>query len=188
MSNLINAPTVVFDSKTKKNLEEHLKNHTGENSYQCSKCIKTFATKRKLDYHMKYHMVSKCSLCPAEFTALSDLWQHKKNKHDGKSIQCEKCLSTFINTQQLRQLKLSQHGHDTEKLFQCQLCPSVVNNQAHLSEQMETHTVDKPWINVIPALIKVKENKTWNPIKLFIVRRNPSNATCAHPASSVRRI
>ena len=65
----------------KKILTQHVKNHSGENLYQCNLCEKVFSQKAYLTEHTRIHTGEtpyQCIQCPFAFSQQNHLKKHIK--------------------------------------------------------------------------------------------------------------
>ncbi len=91
--------------------------HTGEHSYTCPQCGRSFTHRQTFNAHIRIHTGEK------PFT-------------------CQKCGKSFT---QIGNLKVHKRIHDGEKPFVCQQCGKCFSVKVTLKRHMRIHTREKTY-------------------------------------------
>ena len=118
------------------NLKAHINTHTGFKPYCCQVCMRAFAQKSNLNYHMKSahnpNRPFKCDSCEKSFKTKEELTRHIENKHD---------VVTEISDDGIKLVKYPKKGRaSTKKLHGCPYCGKCFGQSFNLKLHINTHT------------------------------------------------
>ncbi|XP_064787120.1 zinc finger protein 329-like [Oncorhynchus masou masou] len=129
----------------KHNLPNQMRIHTGEKSFSCGDCGKSFNRKMSLTEHKLTHTGEKpfsCGDCGKSFNRKGHLTIHKLTHTGEKPFSCVDCGKSFNRKGHLTIHKLTHTG---EKPFSCGDCGKSFNRKGHLTMHNLTHTGEKPF-------------------------------------------
>ncbi|XP_034399959.1 proteoglycan 4 [Cyclopterus lumpus] len=90
---------------TKRDMEAHIRMHTGEKPFHCNLCEKKFARRVELNVHLRWHNGEKrhwCPFCGKGFLDFNNLKRHKYIHTGEKPHSCAHCPKSFTQSGHLK--------------------------------------------------------------------------------------
>ncbi|KXJ08096.1 Protein suppressor of hairy wing [Exaiptasia diaphana] len=101
---------------------------------KCSQCTKKFATKTKLDYHLRTHKkLFECSVCQKKFAIKKTFDRHLRTHKD--PFKCSHCEKKFPS-----KTKLDCHVKKHRKPFECSHCKKKFKGEKTFNRHLRIHS------------------------------------------------
>ncbi|XP_043409590.1 zinc finger protein 64 isoform X5 [Prionailurus bengalensis] len=128
-----------------KDMERHLKIHTGDAPFQCWLCSAKFKISSDLKRHMRVHSGEKpfkCEFCNVRCTMKGNLKSHIRIKHSGNNFKCPHC--DFLGDSKAT-LRKHSRAHQSEHPEKCSECSYSCPSKAALRVHERIHCTDRPF-------------------------------------------
>uniref|UniRef100_A0A2K5Z8T9 ZFP64 zinc finger protein n=1 Tax=Mandrillus leucophaeus TaxID=9568 RepID=A0A2K5Z8T9_MANLE len=128
-----------------KDMERHLKIHTGDAPFQCWLCSAKFKISSDLKRHMRVHSGEKpfkCEFCNVRCTMKGNLKSHIRIKHSGNNFKCPHC--DFLGDSKAT-LRKHSRVHQSEHPEKCSECSYSCSSKAALRIHERIHCTDRPF-------------------------------------------
>jgi len=136
-------------SYTKKHaLLIHMRNHTGEKPYQCSRCEAAFTVNGMLQQHILTHdKPHTCTICHKSYVQEHSLKYHQMTHTGKRPYHCQLCERAFktkatLDDHQTRKHKIGAVAIKQKnrlKRFKCQICTKAFESNHSLRKHMHIH-------------------------------------------------
>ncbi|XP_067330407.1 zinc finger protein 436-like isoform X1 [Channa argus] len=123
----------------------HCESQSGEKSFECGFCGKTFCRESKLNVHVRLHTGETpfvCKTCGKGFRQISALNTHLKIHTGKKPYSCKTCGKGFLRSSNLL---VHQRTHTGEKPYSCETCGKGFTHRSNLMVHLRTHTGERPY-------------------------------------------
>ncbi|KAM6243324.1 zinc finger protein 64 isoform 2-T2 [Spheniscus humboldti] len=129
-----------------KDMERHLRTHTGDAPFQCQMCPAKFKINSDLKRHMRVHSGEKpykCEFCEVRCAMKGNLKSHIRIKHSMENtLKCPECEFQCGNKTSLRH---HIRTHQPEQPVKCSECSYSCSNKAALKVHERIHCKDRPF-------------------------------------------
>ncbi|XP_048852290.1 zinc finger protein 45-like isoform X2 [Brienomyrus brachyistius] len=127
-----------------KNLQAHVKQHSGVRPHSCTHCGRSFLYLSRLKVHLRSHTGERpfpCSQCGKSFLSSYDLKVHQRNHTGEKPYSCAQCGKGFTR---LSILKEHRSIHTKER-FSCTQCGKRFTRLSNMKTHLRHHSTRNPY-------------------------------------------
>ena len=122
------------------------RSHTGEKSYPCQYCEKSFRRSDSRDRHERTHTGEKpypCQYCEKSFRQSGTRDQHERTHTGEKPYPCQYCEKPFSQSNTRDQ---HERTHTGEKSYKCQYCEQSFSQLTNRNRHERTHIGEKSYL------------------------------------------
>ena len=133
----------VFETHCRQHIKPPIKKHR---VFPCPQCNHQSKSKEQLNLHMRRHTGErpyKCSQCPKAFSSMTGVWRHQMSHAGTKPHSCHLCGKSFIQKCSLDRHLLSHAGI---KPYKCEYCGAHYSQSYPLTKHMEKRHPDLPFV------------------------------------------
>uniref|UniRef100_A0A3P9PSI5 Zinc finger and BTB domain containing 24 n=1 Tax=Poecilia reticulata TaxID=8081 RepID=A0A3P9PSI5_POERE len=156
---------------------------TGQKSYDCDKCEKTFTQKKQLKSHYRVHTgksLPECDLCHHKFMDAAQLKKHLRTHTGEKPFTCEICGKCFTAKSTLQTHIMIHRG---EKPYKCSICEKSFSDPSARRRHIASHSGKKPFTCSFCGLSFTRPDNLKTHTKSHNKERPAATATEASPAA-----
>ncbi|XP_004925945.1 zinc finger protein 431 [Bombyx mori] len=117
-----------------------------QRQFVCENCGKAFYSKRDVEIHMRTHTGETpytCNACGKSFTQATSLFRHRLRHESEKTYSCTICNKLFRTKDGLRNHALV---HTSEKKFSCPICNMSFKYKNNVHKHIKNHSEPKRFV------------------------------------------